>query len=142
MRSLGLASAALFREQDGVYRRRASAGWDADETDALAADDPMLAARFERKPYPVDAAHASHARLPHDLARPLVAVPVGNPRRCYAMIFYSGHEAGTDLDSSERHLLGSLAHDAEIAYAQIECENLRKRVAMLEGQLAQAPQTG
>jgi len=102
----------------------------------------MLAARFERKPYPVDAAHASHARLPHDLARPLVAVPVGNPRRCYAMIFYSGHEAGTDLDSSERHLLGSLAHDAEIAYAQIECENLRKRVAMLEGQLAQAPQTG
>ena len=55
MRSLHLASAALFREQDGVYRRRASAGWDADEADALAADDPLLAQRFERKPYPVDA---------------------------------------------------------------------------------------
>ena len=71
MHSLNLASAALFREQDGVYRRRASAGWDADETDTLAADDPMLAQKFERKPYPVDPAHASRARLPHDLARPL-----------------------------------------------------------------------
>jgi hypothetical protein len=142
MRSLSLASAALFREQDGVYRRRASAGWDADETDTLTADDPMLAQRFERKPYPVDPAHASRARLPHDLARPLLAVPVGNPRRCYAMIFYSGHEAGTDLDSSERHLLGSLAHDGEIAYAQIESETLHKRVALLEGQLTRASELG
>jgi hypothetical protein len=142
MRSLSLASAALFREQDGVYHRRASAGWDADDTDTLDDDDPILAQRFERKPYPVDAAHALHARLPHDLARPLLAVPVGNPRRCYAMILYSGHEAGTDLDSSERHLLGAFAHDAEIAYAQIESEMLHKRVAVLEGQLARAPETG
>jgi hypothetical protein len=139
-RSLNLASAALFREHDGVYRRRASAGWDADETETLDADDPVLAQRFERNPYPVDPAHASRARMPHDIARPLLAVPVGNPRRCYAMIFYSGHEAGTDLDNSERHLLGSLAQDAEIAYAQIESEMLHKRVAALESQLAQAPE--
>ena len=32
---------------------------------------------------------------------------------------------------------GSLAHDAEIAYAQIESEMLHERVAALEGQLAQ-----
>jgi hypothetical protein len=138
MRSLHLASAALFREQDGVYRRRVSAGWDADEADELSADDPLLAARFERKPYPIDAAHASRARLPHDLARPILAAPVGNPRRCYAIILYGGHEAGTDLDGGERRLLGALAHDAEIAYAQIESEILHKRVAALEGQLAQA----
>jgi hypothetical protein len=139
MRSLNLASAALFREQDGVYRRRASAGWDADAADTLAADDPLLAQRFGRKPYPVDAAHAADLRLPHDVARPTLAVPIGNPRRCYAILLYGGHEAGTDLDSSERHLLGGLAHDAEIAYAQIESENLHKRVAILEGQLARAP---
>jgi hypothetical protein len=142
MRSLRLASAALFREQDGVFRRRCSAGWDADEVDAFASDDPLLAERFERKPYPLDAAHASHARLPHDLARPLLAVPVGNPRRCFALLLYGGHEAGTDLDGSERRLLGSLAHDAEIAYAQIESENLRKRIAMLEGQLVRTPEPG
>jgi hypothetical protein len=140
MRSLGLASAAVFREQDGVFRRRVSVGWDADDADTLASD-PLLSARFKRKPYPLDAvdpAHASHARLPHDLARPVLAVPIGNARRCYAILLYGGHEAGTDLDGNERHLLGSLAHDAEIAYAQVETETLQRRVALLEGQLAQA----
>jgi hypothetical protein len=144
-RSLSLASAALFREQDGVFRRRVSAGWDADDVDALAGDEAIVAARFERKPYALDSvggAHASLGRLPSDLARPILAVPVGNPRRCYAILLYGGHEAGTDLDSSERRLLGDLAHDAEIAYAQIESDNLRKRVALLEGQLAQAPEPG
>jgi hypothetical protein len=139
--SLRLGSAALFREQDGVYRRRASAGWDVGDIDALAPDDPILAGRFDRKPYQIDttdAGRGSHIQVPRDVARPLLAVPVGNPRRCYAMVLYSGHEAGTDLDSSERHLLGSLAHEAGIAYAQIECDSLRKRVAVLEGQLTQA----
>jgi len=141
IRSLRLGSAALFREQDGVYRRRASAGWDAGDIDTLAPDDPILAERFERKPYRIDttdAGRGSHIQVPRDVARPLLAVPVGNPRRCYAVILYSGHEAGTDLDNGERHLLGRLAHDAGIAYAQIECDSLRKRVAALEGQLAQA----
>jgi hypothetical protein len=145
MSLLHLGSAALFREQNGVYRRRASAGWNAGDIDALAPDDPVLAGRFERKPYRIDttdAARGSHIQVPRDVARPLLAVPVGNPRRCYALILYSGHEAGTDLDGSEHHLLGALAHDAEIAYAQIECEMLHKRIALLEGQLTQATETG
>jgi hypothetical protein len=136
MRALGLASAALFREQNGVFRRRVSAGWGPDDADRLPSDDPLLSARFKRKPYAV--ADASHARLPHDLARPVLAVPIGNARRCYAVLLYSGHEAGTDLDISERHLIGSLAHNAEIAYAQVESETLHRRVAMLEAELAQA----
>ena len=136
MRALGLASAALFREQNGVFRRRVSAGWGPDDADMLPSDDPLLSARFKRKPYAV--ADASHARLPHDLARPVLAVPIGNARRCYAVLLYSGHEAGTDLDISERHLIGSLAHNAEIAYAQVESETLHRRVAMLETELAQA----
>ena len=40
------------------------------------------------------------------------------------------------LTASERHLLGSLARDAEIAYAQVESETLRRRIAALENQLA------
>ncbi len=141
MRSLGLASAAVFREQGGVFRRRVSAGWGPDDADTLASNDPLLSARFTRKPYVLDtieAAQTSHPRLPDDLARPVLAVPVGNTRRCYAVLLYGGHEAGTDLDMSERHLLGSLAHDAEIAYAQVESETLQRKVAMLEAELAQA----
>jgi hypothetical protein len=63
-------------------------------------------------------------------------VPVGNARRCYALVLYGGHEVGTDLDSSERRLLGSLARDAEIAYAQVESDMLRRRIAVLENELA------
>ena len=138
LRSLNLASAALFRPQDAVFRRRMSAGWDAGDADTIASDDPLVSPRLERKPYAVHAADASHARLPEDLARPVLAVPVGNARRCYAILLYGGHEAGTDLDSAERHLLGGLAHDAEIAYAQVESETLQRRVALLEAELAHA----
>jgi hypothetical protein len=139
-RSLKLASAALFREQDGVFKRRVSAGWDADDADTLTRDEPLLAARFDRRPYAVagaDPIRGSHARLPGDLARPILGVPVGNTRRCYALVLYSGHEAGTDLDGAERRLLGELAHHAEVAYAQIESETLQERVNVLENQLAQ-----
>jgi hypothetical protein len=137
--TLGLASAALFREQNGLFTRSLSTGWDADHADALTSNHPLLSARFDRKPYTpdsVDAAHASLAELPDDLERPVLVVPVGNARRCYALVLYGGHEIGTDLDSSERHLLGSLARDAEIAYAQVESETLRRRIKALERQLA------
>jgi len=139
MNTLRLASAALFRERDGLFIRSLSAGWNADHADALTSNHPLLAARFDRKPYTpdsVDPAHASPAELPDDLERPVLVVPVGNARRCYALVLYGGHEVGTDLDSSERHLLGSLARDAEIAYAQVESDTLRRRIAVLENQLA------
>jgi hypothetical protein len=139
MNTLRLASAALFRDQDGVFRRRLSAGWDASHADALTSTHPLLAARFERKPYTPDSAEVAHpylSQLPEDLERPVLVVPVGNARRCYALVLYGGHEVGTDLDSSERRLLGSLARDAEIAYAQVESDMLRRRIAVLENELA------
>jgi hypothetical protein len=138
--SLGLASAALFREQEGLFSRSLSTGWATDHADALTSNHPLLSPRFGRKPYTldaVDAAHASLAELPNDLERPVLVVPVGNARHCYALVLYGGHEVGTDLDSGERNLLGSLARDAEIAYAQVETATLRRRIAMLEEQLAQ-----
>jgi hypothetical protein len=123
-----------------VFSRSLSTGWETDHPDALASNHPLLSPRFGRKPYTldaVDAAHASLAELPNDLERPVLVVPVGNARHCYALVLYGGHEVGTDLDSGERHLLGSLARDAEIAYAQVESATLRRRIAMLEEQLAQ-----
>ena len=139
MRTLGLASAALFREQDGAFCRSFSAGWDMDHADTLTSNHPLLFARFERKPYTldsVDAAHAQSVELPDDLERPVLVVPVGNARRCYALVLYGGHEIGTDLDTGERDLLGELARDADIAYAQVESDTLRQRIAVLENELA------
>ena len=54
-----------------------------------------------------------------------------SPSRCTAAT-----KAGTDLDRNERALLGALAHHAEIAYAQVESEILRDRIATLEDRLA------
>ena len=139
MRTLGLASAALFREQDGLYCRGVSAGWDTNHANTLTGSDPLLSARFDRKPYTPDSAaraRASPAELPDDLERPVLVVPVGNARRCYALVLYGGHEIGTDLDAGERHLLGDLARDAEIAYAQVESDTLRQRIAVLENEVA------
>ena len=65
-------------------------------------------------------------------------MPVGNPRRCFAVALYGGHEIGTDLDSNERELLARLARDAEIAYAHVDRETLQKRIFDLEGALATA----
>jgi hypothetical protein len=134
VQTLRLASAALFREESGIFCRSLSAGWAADHADALTSNHPLLSARFDRKPYTPDSVDA--AELPDDLERPVLVVPVGNARRCYALVLYGGHEIGTDLDAGERHLLGELARNAEIAYAQVESDMLRQRIAILENELA------
>ena len=78
------------------------------------------------------------AGLPDDLERPVLAAPVANLRGCFAVVLYSGHEAGTDLDHAERDLLGRLARSAEIAYAEVEDDTLRARIAELERELERA----
>jgi hypothetical protein len=144
MRALQLASAAVFREEDGVFRRRVSAGWDATDADTLRPGEPPLAGRLGGGPFHLDAVGAVGppvGRLPGDFKRPVLGAPVGNPRRCFAVALYGGHEAGTDLDNKERDLLGGLARDAEIAYAHVEREKLHKRIHDLEGKLVQAPES-
>jgi hypothetical protein len=137
LRTLTLASAALFREEGGAFRRHISAGWDASETEVLDAAALLCRARHRGAAYRIDPDALTNVRLPDGLGRPLLAVPVGNPRRFFAIALYGAHEAGTDLDQRERELLASLARQAEIAYAYLESEMLRQRIAVLESRLAQ-----
>ena len=133
--------AALFREESGVFRRRASTGWEAANTDTLAAAGRLLAGKRHGGAFALDGIggiNPTDSRFPDDLARPVLGVPVSNPRRCFAVALYGGHVAGTDLDSNERELLVSLARDAEIAYAHIDHETLQQRIKVLEGRLAHA----
>ena len=141
LHALKLASAALFREEDGLFRRRASAGWDAADADALRPEESPLEGRLDTGPFRLRAGNAewpAGAKLPDDVARPAFGVPVGNPRRCFAVLFYSVHEAGTDLDEAERALLGRLASDAAFSYAEIERDIYRSRIGVLQSQLAAA----
>ena len=137
VKALRLASAAVFREEDGLYRRRASLGWDPAQVDALREGEPPFPAGALAAPFPVAPAGTGVA-LPEDVARPVFGVPAGNPRRRFAVVLYSGHEAGTDLDGPERDCLGALARHAEIAYGQVERELLQQRVDRLEALLGEA----
>ena len=95
VKALRLASAALFREEDGVLRRSASIGWDAEHLDALTDGKPPLAEAPSSAPFPIAPGAAG---APDDLARPVLGVPVGNSRRRFAVVLYSAHESGTDFE--------------------------------------------
>jgi hypothetical protein len=136
LHTLVLASAALFRDEGNGFRRYVSAGWDASATDVLDPTNLLRHARHRGAAYRIDPDALADVRLPEGLGRPQIAVPVGNPRRFFAVALYGGHEAGTDLDQRERDLLASLARQAEIAYAYLEAEMLRQRIAALESRLA------
>ncbi len=136
VKALGLASAAVFRGEGSLYRRRASVGWEAAHTVALREGEPPLPAGNGETPFPIGASGLGGA--PDDLARPVLGVPVGNPRRRFAVALYSGHEAGTDLEEAETDLLATLARDAEIAYGEVERDLLQRRVERLEGMLGDA----
>ncbi len=137
VRCLKLASAALFRSQNGVFRRRFAVGWDATTTETLKDADPLLAGRNgSGQAYRLAPPAGPEVGLPDDLARPVLALPVSNPRRCFAVALYGGHEAGTALSHRERVLLTRLGRRAEIAYAELENRMLRARIAALERQLA------
>ncbi len=132
VKALGLASAALFRQEHGVFRRNASIGWGAEHLVKLADGDALLPATPTAGPFAIAQRAAG---TPDDLARPVLGVPVGNPRWRFAVVLYSAHELGTDLDGAERALLGALARHAEIAYGQVEREMLQQRVEHLESLL-------
>jgi len=142
--SLQLASAAIFREEDGCFRRRGAEGWGPADALVLTGAEPLLEARAEGKPFELrgERFDARNPPLPSGLQRPILGVPVGKARRCFALALYGGHEAGTDLDAKERKLLAELAESAERAYAQAEIEALRQRIRALEIELARPVEPG
>ena len=135
LKALRLASAAIFRHEEGTLRRSESIGWEARHRATLSDGEPPLPAVAPGAPFPIADAGAG---LPGDLARPVLAVPIGNPRRRFALAFYSAHELGTDLDGAERELLAQLARDAEIAYGQVEREALQREIDRLKGLIREA----
>jgi hypothetical protein len=139
LRLLGLASAAIFREADGVYRRRTDGlGWDAADADAFDSRDAVLHSLASGAPFAIDAADAERLGFPRGIAAPTLAVSVRNRLRCFAVAFYGPHATGADLTADERSLLGRLADSAALAYAHAETEALRREVVTLRQELSDA----
>jgi hypothetical protein len=135
-RVLQLASAATFRRTDAAFDRREDGnGWDEFATRTLYPDEPMLAALPKGEPFDLDTA-SNDARLPSGLKRPILAIPVANRVRCFAVALYGPHVSGTDLDSNERAMLARLGDRAADCYAELENEDLRTRIAALEHDLS------
>ena len=134
--ALGLASAGIFREQDHIFRRTAADHtWD-DATRTLDPNDPLLKPAHSHRPYDVDLTAARRNYLPSGLMRPILAVPVGDRLRCLGLALYGPHATGNALSHEERSMLGELADKAASAFMQIDDDQLRRRIANLESELA------
>jgi len=134
--ALRLASAGIFREQDHVFQRTAADHtWDG-ATRILDPNDPLVKPAHGHRPYDVDPAAATRNHLPDGLMRPILAVPVGDRLRCLGLALYGPHTTGNALSHEERSMLAELADKAASALMQINDDQLRRRIAALEIELA------
>jgi hypothetical protein len=134
--ALGLASASIFREQDHIFQRTAADHtWDG-AARTLDPNDPLLKPAYALRPYDVDSAAATRNHLPSGLMRPILAVPLGNRLRCLGLALYGPHVTGNALSHEERSMLAELADKAASAFMQLNDDQLRRRIATLEFELA------
>ena len=134
--ALGLASASVFREQNNIFKRTAADhAWDG-AARTLDANDPLVKPAHAHRPYDVDSAAATRNHLPSGLMRPILAVPVGDRLRCLGLALYGPHATGNALSHEERFMLAELADKAASAFMQLNDDQLRRRIATLESELA------
>jgi hypothetical protein len=134
--ALCLASASVFREEGGVFRRTAEdQGWDDAAARTLDPRDPMLEPVQMHRPFGVDAKAAARNRLPDGLMQPIIAVPVGDRFRCLALALYGPHATGNDLNHDERAMLAELADTAASVFIKLDRDQLCQRIAALECEL-------
>ncbi len=102
-RALALASAAIFlRDGDAYVRAENAPGWDESCVRTLHAADPLVALASKGAPFNPDLAGAG-TRMPEGLRRPVLAVPVANRVRCFAIALYGPHaSAPTSTRTSAR----------------------------------------
>lgn len=133
LRALKLASSALFRNDGGQFRRTGEGlGWTPAMATTIDGKSPLLAGKINGPPFDIDEDALNGLSFPAGPQQPIIAAPIGNPLRCYAIALYGPHATGADLPAGERGLIGKLAQTAAVAYAQHEADALRDRIAALE----------
>ena len=134
---LSLSSAAVFRKSGATFKLEGPAnGWDSSPAKTLSSDDPLLEPVAKGEPFGVAERSSAHDPLPYGSNRPIFAVPIANPMRCYALAFYGPHASGADLDLNERDMLARLGKNAAAVLAELENAELRRRIDRLESELA------
>lgn len=135
MRTLELASAAVFRRDGAMWRCHVKApGWPDGTPAPLDAEDPILSTAQADASFMIDARDAARLGLPTGLATPRVVVPIRDRLACHALAFYGPHATGADLSLDEQAMLRQLAAAAALAYRDVEAATLRRRIAMFPAQ--------
>ena len=148
IRSLALASAALFRrEKDGTYFREDSVGWHDGDLKRLDDKDDRLLALIQTEQGPLSLYEHPwrDTDVPSGAAHPVLALPIIVRRELAAVVFYGSHVHGEPLDPDEVKAIAGLAPGAAAAYDHLEAEAMKREVQLfrrknesLEAQLAEA----
>lgn len=133
--AFALASAAVFREEEGTFRRiLPSKGWrpsDRSELDPVH-DKHLLNAQ---SPTRLSLQQSGEEGWPSDVAAPTLAVPVIVADKLFAIALYGPHKTGADLDTLEEKALERFAEKAAIGYEKAKLELLEREVQDLRRQI-------
>ena len=133
--ALQLASAALFRAEDGAFIRTASRDWEGG-AERLDPDDPLIL--FARSSHGgvhfADVPH-TYVALPAGDARPAFGLPVTVGRRVIAVVLYGNHLNGEPIDGEEEDLFNAAAHASATAYEHLHALEREREIAQLRSQL-------
>jgi hypothetical protein len=141
VRTLCLASGAVFRRQGNVFRRQQdTVGWNASLKEELHPESDALLLRSLQVGAPLRLPHegGDQRGLPTGLEAPCLSVPLcsGIPEAT-AVALFGSHQAGNDIDADEREMLGRLATKTTAASERVIADLLRQQVAQLQKQLAE-----
>jgi K+-sensing histidine kinase KdpD len=125
--TLRLASAAVFRDVGGVFRRvSASTGWNDEYGRELPLDD-LAKGHAVRLPLKSPSAGETNAVI----SAPALAVPVVILGKLYAVALYGPHETGDDIDPLEKEILEKFARQVAVGYETARLTSLEKELEAL-----------
>ncbi|HEY1329335.1 MAG TPA: hypothetical protein VGI14_20545 [Casimicrobiaceae bacterium] len=137
--ALDLASGAVFRNQDGTFRRTRSVGWDDSPVRELqrGKDDAVLRSVETCAPVRLPRDAWDRHGLEPEVQAPCLAVPVcSDALGPIAVAAFGPHKNGNDIDDDEREMLRELATRAARGYERTAFNLLNKEVTDLRAKLA------
>ena len=135
-RHLKLSSAASFRRNGTEFRRNTDGHGCGEKTAPVARYTDARADDEGRSLRSISDEDKSEPGLPGGFSRPVLGVPASNPLRCFALALYGPHASGADLDADERAMLKRIAENAAAVYAELENNDLRHKISILERKLS------
>ena len=139
VRAFELSSGAVFRQQDGVFRREHALGWEASALRELRPEQDAVVMESIATAAPIGLRRGGWSRPGlAELESPCLAVPVkSDALGAIAVALFGPHESGYDIDQDEREMLTELAAKASAGYERVAFLRLSEEVAELRTRLAE-----